>query len=282
MGADACGCLEKSSQLEMSCIQKERSSLVSGSRLDHSARVAYHKKREDAKCVFCPWQSVMSFMSHCLSQAHRGPIQAEAKDPLGTKAQLTHGVFYFGLHFEFILGFIVSSNGQDRAWHGNTRKYTERKWYKPHIVASYYSTRMRQSGSCFVQPNPVRHTLIISHFNSTTLLPDRTSIQPLFNYLLPSHTSIQPHFNHSARTSTEPPFSQSSRCLTLQFNHTSIISHFNFSLTTLNHLTLLSSHTLVQAHFYHLTLKFNPTSIISSYLTLQLNPTSIISSHLTL
>ena len=178
---------------------------------------------------------------------------------------------HFGLHCEF-------------KWprQSMTRKYTERKWYKPHIVASYYSTRMRQSGSCFVQPNPVRHTLIISHFNSTTLLPDRTSIQPLFNYLLPSHTSIQPHFNHSARTSTEPPFSQSSCCLTLQFNHTSIISHFNFSLTTLNHLTLLSSHTLVQAHFYHLTLKFNPTSIISSYLTLQLNPTSIISSHLTL
>ena len=206
MGADACGCLEKSSQLEMSCIQKECSSLVSGSRLDHSARVAYHKKREDAKCVFCP-------LSECHEFHVALPIPGSQRSyPSGSQRparnQSTADTWcilfwapfwvHFGLHCEF-------------KWprQSMTRKYTERKWYKPHIVASYYSTRMRQSGSCFVQPNPVHHTLIISHFNST-----------IFNHSSIISCRLTLRFNHTSTIQ-----------LALQLNHPSVnhlvVSHFN-------------------------------------------------------
>ena len=140
-------------------------------------------------------------------------------------------LLYLGLHLGFIVGFIVGSKGQDRACPWKRSETRRMLWHHTS------STRPRQSGSCFVPPNPVRHTLIILCFNSTTtLLPDRTSFlsTTLQFSLAISHFDSEPHFNHSARTSIEPLISP------------------------------------------HLTLQLNPTSIISSHLTFQFNPTSSI------
>ena len=201
-----------------------------------------------------PCQSVMSFMSHCLSQAHRGPIQAEAKDPLGTKAQLTHGVVYF------ILGSILSSfwaslwvkmaktehdteiDGKEviqAAYCGIILKYPHeavRKLLCPaesraphsyHLALQFHHTSTRSH----FNSTTLQLSLAVSHFDSTTLQPfslhfNWTTLQSI---ILLSHTSIQPYFDN----------------LTIQFqfnhpqsSHALIISHLSSS-------TLLPSHTSI-------------------------------------